>query len=63
MTDWPNAYGKPSLYDLDESWLRYMAADRKERKRMCEEALETEALVLGIALIGFIGFLILGACL
>lgn len=55
MTDWPNAHGRPSFYDLDESWYRYMKADRKERIKMCEEALNTEALVLGIfAVIGVV---------
>ena len=59
MTDWPNAYGKPSFYDLDESWYRYLAADRKERKRMCEKVLETEALVLGLVVLGAVLCLLL----
>lgn len=50
-----NSYGKHSFYDLDESWYRYMAADRKTRKQMCEEMLECEALVLGVgAIVGII---------
>ena len=51
---WNNAYGKPSFYDLDESWYRYMMADREERKQMCRDCLDTEAFVLGIGVIIFI---------
>ena len=57
---WNNAYGKPSFYDLDESWYRYMAASRKERKEMCEEVLEMEGLALGILAVLGIGVVILG---
>ena len=46
-----NPYGKHSFYDLDESWYRYMAADRKTRKRMCETMLETESMVLGVIVV------------
>lgn len=44
-----NPYGRHSFYDLDESWYRYMMADREERKKMCQDCIDTEALVLGIA--------------
>ena len=55
MKGWPNAHGRPSFYDLDESWYRYMKADRKERIKMCEEAWNTEAFVLGIfAVVGVV---------
>lgn len=46
-----NAYGKHSFYDLDESWYRYMAADRKTRQRMCESMIETENIVLGVGVV------------
>ena len=49
-----NPYGKHSFYDLDESWYRYMMADREERKKMCKDCLDTEACVLGIAVVLFI---------
>ena len=48
---WNNAYGRPSFYDLDESWYRYMMADREERKKMCQDCLDTEALVLGFCVV------------
>ena len=41
--------GRHSFYDLDDSWYRYMAADRKTRQRMCEEMVEMESIVIGIA--------------
>lgn len=51
-----NAYGRHSFYDLDESWYRYMMADREERKQMCKDCLDTEVLVLGIfAVVAIIG--------
>ena len=46
-----NPYGKHSFYDLDESWYRYMKADREERRQMCQDALDCEALVLGVGVV------------
>ena len=46
-----NPYGKHSFYDLDESWYRYMKADREERKQMCQDALDCEVLVLGVGVV------------
>ena len=57
-----NPYGKHSFYDLDESWYRYLAADRKTRQRMCEEMIETEALVLGVAVVAGIILGIVALC-
>ena len=65
MTEWPNAYGSPSFDDLDESWHRYLAADKVERKKMHEDAVTHEAMGCGcllfIALVVFVigGFLCL----
>ena len=41
----------PDFYQLDESWYRYMKADRKERKEMCQDCLDTINIVFGIGLI------------
>lgn len=49
-----NAYGRHSFYDLDESWYRYMKADREERKKMCESCIEVEAIVVGIGAVLFV---------
>ena len=57
-----NPYGKHSFYDLDESWYRYMAADRKTRQRMCEETIEIENIVLGVAVVVGIVFGIVALC-
>jgi hypothetical protein len=59
MTGWPNAYGKPSFGDMDESWYRYMKADHEERNKMCDEVIDAEVVVLSIvAVFAVIGVII-----
>jgi len=52
----------PDFYQLDESWYRYMKADRKERKEMCEDCLDAMAVVALIFFVGIIGFFIYALC-
>jgi hypothetical protein len=47
-----NPDGTHSFHDLDDTWYRYLKADRKERKQMCEEALAIEGIVY------FFGFVV-----
>ena len=63
MTEWPNAYGKPSLDDLDESWHRYLAADREEQKKMNKDMVTYEAMGCGCLVVIVGGALLLGALL
>ena len=42
MSTYPDR--RHTMYDLDESWLRYMKADREERKKMCEDFLAADAI-------------------
>ena len=57
-----NLDGTHSMLDLDDTWLRYMKADRTERKRICQEMLDCEAVACGIAFVGIVGFLIYALC-
>ncbi len=52
----------PDFYQLDESWYRYMKADRKERKKMCEDNLEVINIVYGIGIICVVFGVILVLC-
>lgn len=60
MTSWDNPYGKPSFYDLDESWLEYMKADRKQRIKMIDDTLNTESIVIGVFAIAGVILAIIG---
>lgn len=53
---------RPSFYDLDESWYRFIKADRKERKEMCQETLDCMAIVYLVGLIALIGGAIYALC-
>lgn len=46
---------KHSMLELDDTWLRYMKADREERKKMCEDLLVGEAIAY---LFGFVALAI-----
>lgn len=57
-----NPDGRHGFYDLDESWYRYMKADREEKREMCEDALVVEGVVCFFGFIGIVGFLIVALC-
>lgn len=57
-----NPYGKHSFYDLDESWYRYMMADREERKQMCKDILDADDFVLGIGVVVLVVLGIVALC-
>ena len=46
-----NPDGTHSFFDLDDTWYRYLKADRQERKQMCEDALAVEGVVYFIGLV------------
>ena len=52
----------PDFYQLDESWYRYMKADREERKQMCQDNLDAMAVVALIFFFGLIGGAIYALC-
>jgi len=51
-----------SFYDLDDTWYRYLKADRKERKKMCEQALWVEGFVYFFGLIAVLIGVIYALC-
>ena len=57
-----NPDGTFSMLDLDNTWLRYMKADKEERKQMCEEMLAIEGIVFGIGLLVVFGGIIWALC-
>ena len=57
-----NPYGKHSLDDLDESWYRYLKADREERKAMCEDMQAADGIACAIGFVIIIGGLIVALC-
>ena len=50
------------FYDLDDTWYRYLKADRAERKKMCEDALAAEAIVCFFGMVAIVVFLIVALC-
>lgn len=46
-----NPEGTHSLLDFDDTMLKYLKADRKERQRMCDEILEGEGIVYGLGML------------
>lgn len=53
---------KFSFYDLDESWYRFMAADRKTRREMCETVWEIDAMLTAVCMIGGVVLAIIALC-
>ena len=51
-----------SFYDLDDTWLEYLKADREERKKMCEDGLNIMAIVYSIVMFFIIGLAIYALC-
>lgn len=57
-----NPDGTHSFHDLDDTWYRYLKADRKERKQMCEDALAIEGIVCFFGFIAIIAGVIYALC-
>lgn len=51
--------GRHSFYDLDSSWLEYMAADPKKRREICRQHLEAEAVTAFVGFVIVVGVLVL----
>ena len=57
-----NPDGTRSFYDLDDTWYRYLKADRKERKQMCEDALAVEAVIGFMVMVAIAVGLVVALC-
>lgn len=49
-----NPYGKHSFDDLDGTWHRYLKEDSHGRRKISEDALVAEAIVMALAFVGAI---------
>lgn len=57
-----NPDGTHSLYDLDDTWYRYLNANRDERKKMCDDALAAEGIVYFLGFLAVLGGVIYALC-
>jgi hypothetical protein len=57
-----NPEGTHSFYDLDDTWYKYLKADKEGRRKMCDEVLEAEAICYGLGMLAVLIGIIVALC-